>query len=88
MLGGWNLSDQRMDNGPDRTGQRLITTSGSGNELALRSPCQTVADWEDGRGLRYDRCRSAAMKVMTIAEAQAGFDKVLESLVNDSVVLK
>jgi antitoxin Phd_YefM of type II toxin-antitoxin system len=28
------------------------------------------------------------MKVMTIAEAQAAFDKVLESLVEDSVVLK
>jgi hypothetical protein len=28
------------------------------------------------------------MKVMTIAEAQASFDKVLESLANDSVVLK
>jgi hypothetical protein len=28
------------------------------------------------------------MKVMTIAEAQAAIDKVLESLVEDSVVLK
>jgi predicted HicB family RNase H-like nuclease len=28
------------------------------------------------------------MKVMTIAEAQAAFDKVLESLAEDSVVLK
>lgn len=28
------------------------------------------------------------MKVMTIAEAEAAFDKVLESLVEDSVVLK
>jgi hypothetical protein len=28
------------------------------------------------------------MKVMTIAEAQAAFDKVLESLADDSIVLK
>ena len=28
------------------------------------------------------------MKIMTISEAQAAFDKVLESLANDSVVLK
>lgn len=28
------------------------------------------------------------MKVMTIAEAQAAFDKVLESLAEDSIVLK
>jgi PHD/YefM family antitoxin component YafN of YafNO toxin-antitoxin module len=28
------------------------------------------------------------MKVMTIAEAEAAFDKVLESLADDSVVLK
>lgn len=28
------------------------------------------------------------MKVMTIAEAQAAFDKVLESLADDSVILK
>jgi prevent-host-death family protein len=28
------------------------------------------------------------MKVMTVAEAQAAFDKVLESLAEDSVVLK
>jgi PHD/YefM family antitoxin component YafN of YafNO toxin-antitoxin module len=32
----------------------------------------------------YDR----SMKVMTISEAEGAFDKVLESLVDDSVVLK